>query len=1054
MPQADSAFSSSAETPETSRTPKGELFDVEAALRSETNQVHSDKLPVADAVEGEDLYRILNERNSSALCLSGGGIRSASFALGVIEALAVHPRPAPNQQEQDDNKCLLRQFNYLSTVSGGGYIGSWLSAWISRAGFPEVRKTLLGWRPRLDEEPAEIAWLRSYSNYLTPRTGLFSADTWAAISLYGRNLVLNWLVILPALCAALLAVKVLAAGGFWLSLQRTEYPRFFVAAGVILMMFALRFGLNNRPSADPSTIATNSAPRSSIDYDDADRAGDPHLDETARTRAGATEGQFFWRCLLPALGAALFISMYLLMRAPKLAGWSLSQAAFVSLLAGMFIYALGWLAALPPWTWVPGRDEATGRPETRGPSYWVRDFFSWIAGGGVYGAMIGVGIHIIAKGTESDASENSWVWLLTGNADVDHTTAVFLLAFIYGVPWIVTAQLTAEMIFVGLTSWQPYSDSDREWFGRSTGWFSVSAFFWFAASVIVLVAGEFLLWLIAHYPAAKYGSALLAGASALFSTFFGQSSKTKPAASAEGKSSSLMAIALPVAAVVFLLLLVIAISVVMDHLMFDRGLIYSSLLKTDKAIELTNHVLAADEKLSRQEDVTWFAIAIVVVAIVAFFAWRQVNINRFSAHSMYRNRLIRAYLGASNPKRAPNPFTGFDEADNIRMAALWPARKGASPPPRAWQPFHVVNTALNVVNSKRLAWQERKAESFTMTPLHCGASGIDLGYRSTREYADKEGGGLTLGTALAISGAAASPNMGYNSSPIVTLLLALFNVRLGWWLGNPGPKGAKSYGEQGPANAIKPFISEMFGLTTDDSEYVYLSDGGHFENLALYEMVRRRCRCIVVSDAGCDPNYAFADLGNAVRKISIDLGVEVTFGRLRSLKARAKDNSAIEGAYYAIGEIDYSTAPGGGETGYILYIKPGYHGTESAGIVAYATANAAFPHESTADQFFSESQFESYRKLGFEIMDGVLKNAAENVDTIADAGILTPAPRRGKLCDLIRALDPELLRKAEAALKPPPTKLANVISALDENVIAELRMALRRDSPVETPVAT
>jgi hypothetical protein len=360
-----------------------------------------------------------------------------------------------------------------------------------------------------------------------------------------------------------------------------------------------------------------------------------------------------------------------------------------------------------------------------------------------------------------------------------------------------------------------------------------------------------------------------------------------------------------------------------------------------------------------------------------------------------------------------------------------------------------------VVNSKRLAWQERKAESFTMTPLHCGAAGATLGYRSTKQYADKEGGGLTLGTALAISGAAASPNMGYNSSPFVTLLLALFNVRLGWWLGNPGPKGAKSYGEQGPSNAIKPFVSEMFGLTTDDSEYVYLSDGGHFENLALYEMIRRRCRCIVLSDAGCDPNYAFADLGNAVRKISIDLGVSIRFGQLHELKARSKDGSIIKGAYYAIGEIDYKSAPewksaegddaARAENGTILYIKPGYHGTESAGIIAYATANATFPHETTADQFFSESQFESYRSLGFEIMDGVLKDAAENVDIIADAGILMPAPTRGNLCDLIRALDPELLHKAEVALKPPPTKLANVVSALDDNVIAELRTALRRD---------
>lgn len=206
--------------------------------------------------------------------------------------------------------------------------------------------------------------------------------------------------------------------------------------------------------------------------------------------------------------------------------------------------------------------------------------------------------------------------------------------------------------------------------------------------------------------------------------------------------------------------------------------------------------------------------------------------------------------------------------------------------------------------------------------------------------------------------------MGYHShsSPIVSLLLALFNVRLGWWLGNPGRNGDPDYYKSdGPRVAIVPFIAEMFGLTTDDRPYVYLSDGGHFENLGLYEMIRRRCRCIVISDAGCDPGYGFEDLGNAVRKIAIDLGVYIEFGNLHELKKRSKDGAVIEGGYYAFGEIDYKNAPewnsdlnpalGTAENGYILYIKPGYHGTESPGIVAYATANAPFPHETTGDQF-------------------------------------------------------------------------------------------------------
>lgn len=1007
-------------------TPK--LLDSEAALRAEAEQVHH-LCMLGDPV-GEKLYRALHDCHSTALCLSGGGIRSASFALGVIEALAVHPRPAPNQQAESEAKCLLCQFDYLSTVSGGGYIGSWLSAWTARAGFPEVWSTLVGRRPYPDEEPSEISWLRAYSNYLTPRTGLFSADTWAAIALYVRNLLLNWLVILPALCLALLAVKTGAIAAFWLALLRDDFPRFFVVAGVIAMVIALRFALLNRPSRDPGTIIKETSSGPSGPHSHPSGIKDPHHNEMARVRAGANEKRFIRRCLIPALLAAFLLSIYLLMRGPKLAEWGLFKAAFVSMLAGTVIYTLAWILAWPPATWVPFRDATTGWTETRSRLYWVRDFVCWVAAGGVYGAMIGVGIRTVA-------SYPSWAWMLIGNADVDHATAVFLLAFIYGVPWIVMAQLSAEMIFVGLTSWQAYSDSDREWFGRSTGWFAVFAFGWFAATFVVLVAGEFVFWLVGEYASAKYSSAILAAASGLFSTLLGTSTKTAPDASA-AKSPSWTTWALPLGAIVFLLFLVIGVSVVMDQLMFERGVVYSALMTIDKTLAAFNSTMAAGGRatLDRAENLHWLIIGIVVVLIVAFFAWRGVNINRFSAHSIYRNRLIRGFLGASNPERAPNPFTGFDEADNVRMQKVWTLDK------QSWQPFHVVNIALNIVSSKRLAWQERKAESFIMTPLHCGSAASGLGFRETREYGDKQDGGMTLGTALAISGAAASPNMGYNSSPLVTLMLALFNVRLGWWLGNPGPHGEKTYGEEGPKNAIRPFITEMFGLTTDESEYVYLSDGGHFENLALYEMIRRRCRCIVLSDAGCDPDYAFADLGNAVRKIAIDLGVYISFGELRALKKRSRDNSVIEGAYYAIGEIDYQTAPGGDqscENGYILYIKPGYHGTESAGVVAYATANASFPHESTGDQFFSESQLESYHVLGFEIMDAVLTKAAENVAKANKTGKGKPSPT--SLCDLIRWLEPKMLGEDEKRLR-----VSDALHQLDKDDLAELRKIITQPS--------
>src|SRR6202008_194843 len=142
---------------------------------------------------------------------------------------------------------LLGQFKYLSTVSGGGYIGSWLSAWVARAGYDSVWPKLTGRRDHPDQEPGETSWLRAYSNYLTPRLGLFSADTWTAVALYMRNLILNWLVILPALALSLLVFKAFTVASFWATEGVEGISRYaaivFVITTALLMMYALRFDL-------------------------------------------------------------------------------------------------------------------------------------------------------------------------------------------------------------------------------------------------------------------------------------------------------------------------------------------------------------------------------------------------------------------------------------------------------------------------------------------------------------------------------------------------------------------------------------------------------------------------------------------------------------------------------------------------------------------------------------------------------------------------------------------------------------------------------------------
>jgi len=368
------------------------------------------------------------------------------------------------------------------------------------------------------------------------------------------------------------------------------------------------------------------------------------------------------------------------------------------------------------------------------------------------------------------------------------------------------------------------------------------------------------------------------------------------------------------------------------------------------------------------------------LALLGVLASRIVNVNRFSLHGMYRNRLVRAYLGASNcavdgtEQRTPDPFTGFALNDNFPLHRLCtPAGATGT----AVRPLSIINTTLNLVNGNKLAWQQRKAESFSMSPLFCG-SWLE-GYRKSTEYGGP--GGITVGTAVTISGAAASPNSGYSSSPVLGFLMAMFNVRLGAWLGNTNENGDRTYTHPGPRLSIVPMIAEMLGLTNSNRGYVNLSDGGHFDNLGLYEVVLRRCRHVLVSDAGQDGSFSFEDLGNSIRKIRIDFGINIVFEKIQILP----NTPEKEGMCCAIARIRYSdvddTPPE--RDGLLVYIKPSLRGRGTQvpyDIYSYARECDAFPHEPTTDQWFSESQFESYRALGAHIMDQMTHQLGSNND--------------------------------------------------------------------------
>jgi hypothetical protein len=199
--------------------------------------------------------------------------------------------------------------------------------------------------------------------------------------------------------------------------------------------------------------------------------------------------------------------------------------------------------------------------------------------------------------------------------------------------------------------------------------------------------------------------------------------------------------------------------------------------------------------------------------------------------------------------------------------------------------------------------------------------------------------------------------------------MMLFNARLGLWAANPGDPGRGLWFKTSPTYSIRPFIDEAFGLTNDTNGWVNLSDGGHFENLGLYEMVLRRCRTIIVVDGSADPSFQFDDLGNAIRKIRIDMGIDIEFPEFSVTRAATSHSR-----HCAVGAIRYKSIDGPrAKDGSLIYIKASLTGNEPSDVLNYAKGHPAFPHESTGNQWFVESQFESYRRLGCHVVDEMLQ---------------------------------------------------------------------------------
>ena len=386
----------------------------------------------------------------------------------------------------------------------------------------------------------------------------------------------------------------------------------------------------------------------------------------------------------------------------------------------------------------------------------------------------------------------------------------------------------------------------------------------------------------------------------------------------------------------------------------------------------------------------------VVVGIPMLVIGWLLSPNANSLHQLYRDRLSKAFLFDPSRREAAHALhrlkgiTGAEADDLLRNSDLEPLntlRVSALSPDLA--PYHLINTALNIEASKYANRRGRNADFFIFSPLFTGSAAT--GYVETPSM-EKEMNGLTAGTAMAVSGAAASSNMGSATIKALVPTLAILNVRLGYWITNPAAV-ARTLKKAWPLRLFDKFyfVKELFGLLTEDSETVYLTDGGHIENLGLYELLRRRCKLIIAIDAEADPDMSFGSLVTLERYARIDFGLRLglPWAALRDTSRDASaeilksgglpPNKAPHGPHCALGTIYYPRKAGETDdtnsTGVLLYIKASFTGDENDYVVDYKRRNPDFPHESTLDQLFTEEQFEVYRDLGFHAVNSAFNRS-------------------------------------------------------------------------------
>jgi Patatin-like phospholipase len=416
------------------------------------------------------------------------------------------------------------------------------------------------------------------------------------------------------------------------------------------------------------------------------------------------------------------------------------------------------------------------------------------------------------------------------------------------------------------------------------------------------------------------------------------------------------------------------------------------------------HVSAADTWLR------WLTVWIPCLAYVCLTGSNLQLINRSSLHSFYRSRIARTYVAVGNspdaqkskgptrfqvsplaPKSPGNAdkvrkLTELLDGDDIDLPSYVPHAYGG--------PIHLINCCINQTIDDRTDTYnaDRKGIYLTVSSL-----GLETGTKLPQPH-DKESNPLkdnTLSEWIAISGAAAGSGMGSLTRTGTAAMFFLSGFRLGYWWCNRLNMKNFWWSHLGKSRAaMQEMLARFPGL---QSPVWYLSDGGHFDNSGVYSLLKRELGLIVLADCGADPTYVFADMENLIRKARIDLETTIDFidpaslrigiGKALCDRFGTPDSimSTSGNQHLLLARITYPS----GASGCLLVVKPRVYCDMPLDVAGYAARHRDFPQQSTAEQFFDESQWESYCQLGEVLGMSIDARLLDTLPSLAANGEIT-----------------------------------------------------------------